>query len=431
MVQTETRKEKHPVSGRWIWKDDPMGLEFVSNSPQADKGKRSKKHGHDAKGQGRAASSRVAGGRKRQPKPPNNVKGPSKKDQVEHSYVTLDDIKSVALDMMGEVEMVPESFEELLRAEQFDYFLVHLLSYFSCFFDKINQDTKKNPMYIELSLSEKKAYANVLQRMEVAQKLLGQSYCILVLGLGLDKLHHMECGTSRVSSTYKDRGIFETFYTFCTFVVWITFRRKEFEVVKKEIGRMLRSDTFNPAIRVKYAPEDSKDEPKEKKGDDKKEVYSLDKLSPAEYRRLHPRRPPIKSIIEQRSPAIVSILPSPKEEAGWLFKRARALSPRSLSKYGHEDEEPEDVEERFRDLIIDVKKFRAGILGEPYNMFNPLTLTPLGAENEDEENAGEDGEKTNTEGQAAEKSQASDHGTSRQQTAISHTTTDVATDDES
>nr|KAG5704213.1 hypothetical protein BaRGS_012501 [Batillaria attramentaria] len=190
------------------------------------------------------------------------------------------------------------------RAEQFDYFLVHLLSYFSCFFDKINQDTKKNPMYIELSLSEKKAYANVLQRMEVAQKLLGQSYCILVLGLGLDKLHHMECGTHSTHSA--------------PLVVWITFRRKEFEVVKKEIGRMLRSDTFNPAIRVKYAPEDSKDEPKEKKGDDKKEVYSLDKLSPAEYRRLHP----------------------------------------SLSKYGHEDEEPEDVEERFRDLIIDVKKFR-------------------------------------------------------------------------
>ena len=29
----------------------------------------------------------------------------------------------------------------------------------------------------------------------------------------------------------------QTFYNFCTFVVWITFRRKEFEGIKKEIGR--------------------------------------------------------------------------------------------------------------------------------------------------------------------------------------------------
>jgi hypothetical protein len=37
---------------------------------------------------------------------------------------------------------------------------------------------------------------------------------------------------------------------------------------------------------------------------------------------------------------------------------------------------------------------RVGILGEPYNMFNPMTLSPLGADNEDEEHEGEEGEKT-------------------------------------
>lgn len=195
---------------------------------------------------------------------------------------------------------------------------------------------------------------------------------------------------------------------------------------------MLRSDTFNPAIRVKYAPEESDNKPKkEKKSNEKKDADALDKLSPADYRRLHPRRPPIKSIIHQRSPAIVSILPSPAEEADWLFKRTGGLSPTTLAKYGHEDEELEDVEARFKDLIIDVKKFRVGILGEPYTMFNPMTLTPLGAENEDEEQEGEKGEKTTIEGQGAEKSQASDHGASRLQTAISHATTEIVTDDES
>ncbi len=33
---------------------------------------------------------------------------------------------------------------------------------------------------------------------------------------------------------------------------------------------------------------------------------------------------------------------------------------------------------------------RIGIIGEPMSQFNPVTLTPLGAENEDEEGEGEE-----------------------------------------
>lgn len=427
MAKVAGNSDMMPSSGRWVWKEETCGLEFVSNNPNAEKGKRGKRQ---EKGRDRAVSSRAVGKGRGQPRLGNLRGHPSKRDQAEHTTVLLDDIKTVAYDMMSEVELLPETFDGLMKADQFDYFLLHLLSYFNCFFEKMHQENKKNPMYIEPSLSEKKAYANAVERMEVAQKLLGRSYCILVLGLGLEKQHHMECGVSRVSSTYKDRSIFETFYNFCTFVVWITFRRKEFEVIKKEIGRMLRSDTFNPAIRVKYAPEETKEvEPKEKKAEEKKEAQPVQKISPAEYRRLHPKRPPIKSIIHQRSPAIVSILPSPKEEANWLFQKGGALSL-----LGEQGEEEDDVviEERFRDLLIDVKKFKTGILGEPYNMFNPMTLSPLGAENEDEEHEGEEGEKAAGEEGQAEKSQASERGgASRQPTAVSHTTTDVNTDDES
>lgn len=48
---------------------------------------------------------------------------------------------------------------------------------------------------------------------------------------------------------------FQTLHHYCCFVVWITFRRKHFDLIKKEMGTTLRSDTFNPAIRVKNAPE--------------------------------------------------------------------------------------------------------------------------------------------------------------------------------
>lgn len=40
-------------------------------------------------------------------------------------------------------------------------------------------------------------------------------------------------------------------------------------------------------------------------------------------RKRNPKRPAIKSIINQRSPVIVSLLPSPKEKSQYLFKPHR------------------------------------------------------------------------------------------------------------
>ena len=46
----------------------------------------------------------------------------------------------------------------------------------------------------EPSLREKQYYADLLKKIDIAQKVLGQSYCILVLGEGIATQHHMECG---------------------------------------------------------------------------------------------------------------------------------------------------------------------------------------------------------------------------------------------
>ncbi|XP_060559835.1 protein phosphatase 1 regulatory subunit 36-like [Ruditapes philippinarum] len=219
----------------------------------------------------------------------------------------------------------------------------------------------------EPSLSEKQAYADSLVKLQAAEKYLGRAYCVLVLGLGLEEQHHMSCGISRVSSTDKDRAMFETLYSFCTFVVWITFRRKDFEAVKKEVGRMLRSDTFNPAIRVKNAPEEKETEKKEEKsGEGKKEIKIEKKITPAEYRRLQP--------------------------------------------------------------VIDKRNFKIGILGDSLSQYNPVTLSPMGAENEDEDNEGEDGEQKQADDNTADKPQT-DRGMSRTQTAVSEAVTDAFTED--
>ena len=46
----------------------------------------------------------------------------------------------------------------------------------------------------EPSLVERKALATAISKQEAAQRLLGQSYCTLVLGLGLEDKHHLACG---------------------------------------------------------------------------------------------------------------------------------------------------------------------------------------------------------------------------------------------
>ena len=46
----------------------------------------------------------------------------------------------------------------------------------------------------EPSLSEKKALADSIEKLALAERYLGRAYCILVLGLGLESEHHMACG---------------------------------------------------------------------------------------------------------------------------------------------------------------------------------------------------------------------------------------------
>ncbi|XP_062589006.1 protein phosphatase 1 regulatory subunit 36-like isoform X1 [Saccostrea cucullata] len=409
------------VPGKWIWKEETKSLDFVSANPMAERD-RKKRTREGNKLKDRVASSVARGGYNRGQTRRNTTKSPHPpiKQTTEHSTVTLDDVKGVAYSLISDGENLSDTFEGIFHTDQFDNFLLHLLSYFHCFFDKLHQEHKINTTtYIEPSKSEKEAYEVACAKLKVAHRLLGQSYCLLVLGLGLETVHHMACGGSRVSSTLKDRSMFETLYSFCAYFVWIAFKKKEYENIRKEVGRLLRSDTFNPAIRVKNAP-DEKDL-KDKKDKENKEEK---KLTPAEYRRLHPKRPAIKSIIHQRSPAIVAVLPSPKEEAHWLFKMRNALPPSELEKIGRGEEEEEEEVLEENQIYLNKKSIKIGIIGEPLAMFNLQTLSPLGADNEDEENE-EEGEKPPHVEETSGETVPPEQRVSRQQTAVSTATLDA------
>lgn len=410
-----------PSSGRFEFKipdnlsKEPPTLEFVSNNPNADKNKnRRAKDGNKRNERVTSSVGKTMRGRSQRGHHPKSPR-PPKKSSSENDTVTLDDVKDVAHGSLIEGENVPVTFEGIFHAEEFDNFLMHLLIYFHCFIDKLEREEKiKNIAgYIEPSIKEREEFETACEKLDIAQKMLGQSHAIMVLGLGMESEHHMSCGKSRVSATLRDRHVFEVVYKFCLFVVYITFKRKlPQDVIRREIGRMLRSDTFNPAIRVKQTP-DAKDKRssmlikkamkefqeisvpiKERQGiSDLQEVF---KFNAAEYRRNHPRRPAIKSIIHQRSPALVAVLPSASENAEWLFRRTRPLSPNSLGKVGKEEDD-DNEEDNPLAQGFDKKTFKIGIIGDPKNLYSADKLMPNSGENEDEENE-EDGSKRPPEG---------------------------------
>ena len=49
-------------------------------------------------------------------------------------------------------------------------------------------------LHREPSLSEQAAMAEIQNRMSMVQRKLAESYCVLILGLGLKEHHHMACG---------------------------------------------------------------------------------------------------------------------------------------------------------------------------------------------------------------------------------------------
>jgi len=192
-----------------------------------------------------------------------------------------------------------------------------------------------------------------------------------VLGIGMADNHHMNGGSSRVSNTYKDRSMFETLYSFCTFVVWVTFKRQDFEIIRQEVNRMLRSDTFNPSLRPKHSEQGTIED------DESSEIVMHKKQTPAEYRRTLGKRPSKMDIVNQRSTVMISILPLPKEEADWLYNKKGAVSRGKKEEMKGKDLSLDEREQQYNKIDNVTINNNIGIIGMPLRLFNLLTLTLL------------------------------------------------------
>ncbi|KFQ74881.1 Protein phosphatase 1 regulatory subunit 36, partial [Phoenicopterus ruber ruber] len=228
---------------------------------------------------------------------------------MQHEYVTLDDVKYAAL-LLKEATKSHHmlSFAAVMRNEKLDEFLMALLFYLSFYLEKIALEKKCRSLISTMIFLEKKEMDDMLAKLAVARIHLAKVYCNLILERGMAQQRHMP-GGKRKTSLQKDRSFFEGFYNFCSYVAWLVFRRKHFQVIREEIGRLLFSDVFNPALR------DRKNVDLQKAGD---QTADANTVRLPYLRKVHAKHPSINSMVHQRSPVLSTLLPLPKDSAQYL-----------------------------------------------------------------------------------------------------------------
>ncbi|NXW31040.1 PPR36 phosphatase, partial [Phaetusa simplex] len=284
---------------------------------------------------------------------------------VQHGYVTLDDVKYAAL-LLKEANESHHmlSLAAVIRNEKLDEFLMALLFYLFFYLDKIALEKKRRSL-------KKKEMDDVLAKLAVARIHLATVYCNFILERGTARQRHMP-GEKRKMSLQKDRSFFEGFYNFCSYVAWLVFRRKHFQVIREEIGRLLHSDVFNPTLR------DRNNVDLRKAGD---QTAAANTVQLPYLRKVHTKRPSINSMIHQRSPALSTLLPLPKGSAQYFSQKhyCQGRDPRSCTC---------DCLPDFSELFAT----KVGIIGAPVRELISLMSMPDGTMEEKEEKEEEEQE---------------------------------------
>uniref|UniRef100_A0A8D0C5K3 Protein phosphatase 1 regulatory subunit 36 n=1 Tax=Salvator merianae TaxID=96440 RepID=A0A8D0C5K3_SALMN len=284
-------------------------------------------------------------------------------------YITLEDVKYAALFLAHEDESFRvHSFSLVMRCKQLDDFLMALLYYMSFYLEKLSLEMKPKSFMGKPSALEKKELQDNQMKLAVSKKYLAERYCILILGLGMADQHHMACGKKKTSTTRKDREFFECLYNFSSYVVFVAFRQKNLKEIQLEVGRMLRSNIFNPALRERTIPEETI------KTDVTKEVK---KVTFPYHKSTDVRQPAIRSVMDLRSPVLSTLLPLAKDSAQYLFQDHYLRPSKAAPSYSPEDLPP---------LYSIVTDSKIGIIGAPRIKFVPHTLQPLGTQEDEEEN---------------------------------------------
>lgn len=368
-----------PTDGYWEWRD---GLKYVSTAAN------DKHRGRHAGAAGRGGAGAGTGGFNfqgkevllemlkkqgiRVPGMPMPMPELNRKETTDlgEQKVTLEHVKKVAL-LQSEIHLTPE-FNDLIQSPAFENFAHSLFHYFDEYFKIVEIDNQPRGMVAEMSASEKEAKEEASQALEIAERSLGFNYSILILGLELPSLHHMECGSSRVSALQRDKSLFERFYTFVTYLVWVCFKRRDITTIECEVGRILKSNYFNPFARPRVDANHTSFSDRAKMSETS---YLRATAQANALRKDLIKKPPIMSIVRQKSPVVTSLLPSTKEQSLWLFNKLDA----EVLRHKNTTETADDVilgktKPVLKSYPIEQK---VGIIGQSLHKFNSTTLMPI------------------------------------------------------
>ncbi|XP_074885762.1 protein phosphatase 1 regulatory subunit 36 isoform X5 [Buteo buteo] len=342
--ETRGRKEVNDwmttklTPGVWYWKDDTNTLEFASSNPAAEE---NLKEGQNIPFQEMRVKTlkSIFQGDCSATLPERRLADKEGKlhrlsKWLQHEYVMLDDVKYAAL-LLKEANkshpMLP--FAAVIRT--------------MIFLDEKEMD-------------------DLLAKLAAARIHLAKAYSNLVLGEGMAQQCHMSRGSlRRKTSLQKDWGFFEGFYNFCSYVAWLVFRRKHFQVIREEISRLLCSDMFNPALR------DRNNVDLQKPGD---WTADANTVRFPYLRKVHAKHPSLNSMVHQRSSVLSTLLPLPKDSAQSLSQNhyCQGRDPRPCTCDGLLD-------------LSELFTTKVGIIGAHCSELKSLMSMPDGTMEEEEE----------------------------------------------
>ncbi|TMS18104.1 Protein phosphatase 1 regulatory subunit 36 [Larimichthys crocea] len=380
----EQRNVCAPPAGRWVWNDEARTVEFVSSHPAEEATLKERRQAdvsfHELQRRSQwlaemcTVNHRGRHSLRKSLSPAHLNAYRASLMKRRGDFITTDDVKQVAVSLLQENYSlpIPFCFLAVLKSKKLDEVLMALLLYLSCFFEHKSLQNKPKTVIIVDIVSEQRMMAKALAKKEIAQKKLAVCYFSLIMELEIERHQHSAHNKGHVSDS-TEWLLRACLYSFFCYVAWVTFGRKDLSDIQEEVGRLLYSDTFNTAVRNRTDVDSGVTFTTINGSVKTREAEPKETGCNGTFRhRLSQRRPALSSIVNQRSPLLVSLLPSPKERSAHLFggSQAKMQSPLQAKHC--------DAKALMEELNQQLASVSFGILGRPLTQFRHSTLIPYG-----------------------------------------------------
>ncbi|CAL8365756.1 unnamed protein product [Arctogadus glacialis] len=164
--------------------------------------------------------------------------------------VTLENLKKVAVGLLLQSHSPPiqtRCLLDVLKREELDDFLMALLLYLACFREQHALQSRPGPLMGSVRESVSREEEEVRVKVELSRNKMAVCYSALLLGLASPQHTHTACGLrSLVAANDRDRDLYECLYRLFSLVPWVAFYRRDLELIRAELSRLLRPSACRP-----------------------------------------------------------------------------------------------------------------------------------------------------------------------------------------